>query len=286
MTSLADHRSGGRRHEAGGSRLVSIVIPALNEAGNIPTVLAAVPHGELARAGWRVEIIVVDNGSADGTAAIARAHGAEVIVQPVRGYGNAYKVGIANSQGEVIVTGDADNTYPFHDLARLLATFENEEIDFMSTDRLHRLNKATMKRSHFAGNYGLSFVSRVMFRSPFRDSQSGMWLFRRHVWDAIDVRSGGMAFSQEIKHEAFFRKFRCLEVPIDYGMRGGEVKLNALRDGLRNAAQIIHHRSRLTRPSAKRPRVIVLPPAHANQVHLPAVSRPATSVLGQDPDSL
>ena len=101
-----------------------------------------------------------------------------------------------------------------------------------------------MKPSHFVGNFGLSLISRLAFDSPFRDSQSGMWVFRRSVWDAIDVRSGGMAFSQEIKHEAYVKRFRCAEEPIDYGARGGEVKLNALRDGAKNAARFLIHRTR------------------------------------------
>jgi glycosyltransferase involved in cell wall biosynthesis len=233
----------------------------------------------------------VDNGSADGTAAIARLHGAEVIVQPIRGYGNAYKVGIANARGEVIATGDADNTYPFGDLPTLLTTFERENADFMSTDRLHLMNRTTMKPSHFLGNYGLSLISKLFFKSPFRDSQSGMWLFRRSVWDALDVRSGGMAFSQEIKHEAYFRRFRCIEVPIDYGQRGGEVKLNAARDGMKNAMQIVRHRTRLGRRHVK-PVAIVMPEAdrlrtahnHPHHLHIASVdatlTTSSTTVIG------
>ena len=120
MTNLAELEGTAAAARLQPLRLVSLIIPALDEAVNIPLVLGTVPHDELRRAGWSVEIIVVDNGSTDGTAAVARAHGAQVIVQPVRGYGNAYKVGIANSQGEVIATGDADLTYPFGDLPRLL----------------------------------------------------------------------------------------------------------------------------------------------------------------------
>jgi hypothetical protein len=76
-----------------------------------------------------------------------------------------------------------------------------------------------------------------------------MWIFRRHVWHHLAVRSGGMPFSQEIKNDAYARGFRCGEAPIEYRVRGGEVKLNALRDGLRNLTQLAAHRLRTTRVS-------------------------------------
>src|SRR5689334_890347 len=111
-------------------RRLSVVIPALNEELNIPATLAAVPIDRLRRAGWDVELLVVDNGSSDRTAAVAREHGARVLIQPVRGYGNAYKVGFANSTGDVIATGDADRTYPFEILPEVLALMERDDIDF------------------------------------------------------------------------------------------------------------------------------------------------------------
>ena len=143
-----------------------------------------------------------------------------------------------------------------------------------------------MKPSHFIGNHGLSFVAKLFFGSPFRDSQSGMWIFRRAVWEAIDVRSGGMAFSQEIKHEAHFKRFRCSEEPIEYGKRGGEVKLNALRDGVRNALQIVSHRLRVARgPLERRATVIVLPvqPSQegSDDGYLASGERATVTALGQ-----
>ncbi|MGW2856439.1 hypothetical protein ACWDAZ_32240 [Streptomyces sp. NPDC001215] len=84
----------------------------------------------------------------------------------------------------------------------------------------------------------------MLFRNGLRDSQSGMWVFRRHVWHGIDVRSTGMAFSQEIKNAATLAGYRTLEMPIEYRKRGGEVKLNALPDGMANLRQLLHHRFR------------------------------------------
>ncbi len=222
-------------------RVISVVIPALNEAENMVAVLGTIPHDELADAGWAAEVIVVDNGSADGTGDIAGAAGALVVVETRRGYGSAYRAGFAAATGEVIATGDADRTYPFGILHLLVAHLERNELDFLSTNRLHPDNRITMRFTHRVANRVLTTMSSLLIGSPFRDSQSGMWIFRRAILASFDIRSSGMAFSQEIKHEAHLKGFRCGEVDIDYYRRGGVVKLNAGRDGVTNVSQIIGH---------------------------------------------
>jgi glycosyltransferase involved in cell wall biosynthesis len=169
-----------------------------------------------------------------------------VIVQPVRGYGNAYKAGFANCTGDIIATGDADLTYPFEILPEALGRLDAEGLDFITTDRLGDLDRESMTTSHVWGNHALSFVTRTLFAVPFRDSQSGMWIFHRHVLRKLQLRSGGMAFSQELKIEAHRRGFRCAEMPISYYKRGGETKNRTLRDGVGNLSQLIASRMRVS----------------------------------------
>jgi glycosyltransferase involved in cell wall biosynthesis len=229
---------------------LSIVIPALNEAGNIKPVMDSIPTEHLSRLGWTTEIIVVDNGSTDRTGEIAESLGAKVVFQAERGYGNAYRAGLEAATGDVIATGDADCTYPFDKLPELIRLLDERDVEFLTTDRLHPTNRASMKGSHFIGNHVLSLVSRLLFRHAFRDSQSGMWVFRGYVWPRLDVRSTGMAFSQEIKNDAALAGFRVLEVPIEYRMRRGEVKLNAVLDGMANLLALFTHRFRRRARSA------------------------------------
>lgn len=254
-------------------RTVTVIIPALNEAENIRQVIASVPCDLLAERGWSCEVLVVDNGSEDETVALARAAGASVLVQPIRGYGNAYRAGFANATGDVIATGDADLTYPFDHLPQLLDLLLEQDLDFLTTDRLRYADAEAMKPSHLLGNRVLSQTSRALFGFPFRDSQSGMWIFWRRILDSLDVRSGGMSFSQEIKHEAAVRGFRCGEVPIEYRPRGGEVKLNATRDGIRNLGQLAVHRLRTTRTETS-PIILDLSEAYPAEP-LEVVSEPA-----------
>ena len=161
---------------------LSIVIPALNESENMPKVMSSIPVDQLGEQGWSTEVVVVDNASTDGTGEVAANLGAQVVYQPIRGYGNAYKAGFAAARGDVIATGDADCTYPFDALPQLLRTLVDGRIDFLSTNRLGIENREAMKPSHVFGNHVLTMTSRLLFRSPFRDSQSGMWVFRRDIW--------------------------------------------------------------------------------------------------------
>jgi glycosyltransferase involved in cell wall biosynthesis len=227
---------------------VSIVIPALNEEAGIGPVLKAIPINELNALNYEVEILVIDNGSTDKTPHIARSHGASVIVQPIRGYGNAYKAGFANATGDIIATGDADLTYPFEILPDILDRMKTDNIDFVTTDRLTNLNPGVMTKFHQFGNWVLSTLTKVLFKCPFHDSQSGMWIFKSQIWPLLDVRSSGMPFSQEIKLEAYAKGFKCVELPIEYRARAGKEKL-MLGDGPGNIFHLfkkrltIRHRS-------------------------------------------
>ena len=219
---------------------ITVVIPALNEEQAIGSVLQEIPISKLMNMGYETEVMVIDNGSKDKTGYIAKEYGATVIVQPVRGYGNAYKAGFANASGDIIATGDADLTYPFEDLPQFIEKMEEENLDFITTNRLKYVNPEVMTPSHIFGNKLLTTMTKVLFGSPFVDSQSGMWIFRREIWDELDVRSSGMSFSQELKIEAYSRGFKCAEIPIKYRMRAGETKLNTFRDGTKVMCQIFH----------------------------------------------
>jgi len=223
-------------------KTLSIVIPALNEEEGIGPVLKEIPIKELKAMGYNVEVLVIDNGSHDNTPHIARSHGARVIHMPLRGYGNAYKAGFANANGHIIATGDADLTYPFTILPAAIKKMEKENLDFINTDRLSTLQKEVMEGSHVFGNWLLSFGTKVLFRWPYKDSQSGMWIFKRQIWPHLKVRSSGMPFSQELKIEAHIRGFKCAEMPIDYRARAGEVKLNTISDGIGNLLHLFKKR--------------------------------------------
>jgi len=182
--------------------------------------------------GYEVEIMVIDNGSKDKTRYIANSHRAKVFVQPIKGYGNAYKAGFAN----------ADLTYPFCDLPKIIKKMEDENLDFITTDRLTNLQPGVMNRTHYFGNLLLQLMAKILFGLPCKDSQSGMWIFKRSILSKLNIKSSGMPFSQELKIEAYKKGFKCAEVPIIYRARVGEVKLSTLKDGLGNMLHLMTKR--------------------------------------------
>ena len=238
----SNRRKSDRRTETSYFKKITIVIPALNEEQAIGPVIKEVPLNELRKMGYAVEIMVIDNGSTDKTRYIANNHGAKVIVQPIKGYGNAYKAGFANATGDIIATGDADLTYPFGDLPKIIKKMEDENLDFITTDRLTNIQPGAMSRTHYYGNILLQFMTKTLFGLPCKDSQSGMWIFKSSIWSKLNVKSSGMPFSQELKVEAYRNGFRCAEVPIIYRARVGEVKLSTLKDGLGNIFHLIKKR--------------------------------------------
>jgi len=239
---------------------ISIVIPALNEEDGIGRVVDEIPVAKLKKMGYEVEILVIDNDSDDKTRHIAREHGATVIIQPIRGYGNAYKAGFANATGDIIATGDADLTYPFEVLPKILKKMERDDLDFVNTNRLKYINTKVMSPSHIFGNAVLTVLTKILFRVPFIDSQSGMWVFKRSIWKKLKVHSSGMPFSQELKIEAYFRGFKCGEIPIIYRTRAGKEKLNTIGDGIGNITHLFVKRTQLiiNQPHTKPHKVILL----------------------------
>jgi dolichol-phosphate hexosyltransferase len=179
------------------------------------------------------EIIVVDTNSKDRTREIAQKKGARVVEEPRRGYGRAYKTGFEKASGEIIATLDADCTYPAEDIPQLSDRLLAEDLDFITTNRMARMEEGAMSTMHRFGNWVLNLTTKVLFRVSFKDSQSGMWIFRREAYSKLDVQADGMPFSEEIKIEAF-RKLRTIELPITYKRRVGEVKLSSWKDGWKN----------------------------------------------------
>ena len=217
---------------------VSVIIPTMNEEKGIGLVIDDVKKALASRPH---EIIVVDTDSKDRTRDIAAQRGAVVVDEPRRGYGRAYKTGFEKATGEFIATLDADMTYPASDIPGLLDMLESKGLDFITTNRFARMEKGAMGAKHRLGNWVLSLTTRVLFRVRLKDSQSGMWVFRRSILGGLELRSDAMSLSEELKIEAF-RKVKAAEVPITYKVRVGDVKLSSWNDGFGNLKYLFKKR--------------------------------------------
>jgi dolichol-phosphate hexosyltransferase len=218
------------------NRRVTVVIPCLNEKEGIGKVLRELPP-------FVDEVVVVDNGSTDGTANVASELGAHVVTELHRGYGRAYKSGFSRATGDIIVTLDGDHSYPVDALSYLLEAFMHSGVGFLSASRLPLLNSGAMSPKHKIGNRILSLAMSLLFLRWVHDSQSGMWIFRRDVLGKMKLTSDGMAFSEEIKIEAIKNpQIGFREIFISYSQRLGEKKLRPWRDGVQNLMFLLRKR--------------------------------------------
>ena len=215
---------------------ITVIIPCLNEEQGIDKVLSRMPA-------FVDQVIVVDNGSTDRTVEVAKGRGAEVIQEEVRGYGRAYKRGFSCATGDVIVTLDGDHSYPPDAISYLLEAFRHLEVDFLNASRFPVRDRRAMSLKHWFGNLVLSLAMSVLYFRWVRDSQSGMWVFRRSILSDMRLVSDGMAFSEEIKIEALKNpRVRFEEISIQYSSRLGEIKLNPWRDGMHNLWWLLRKR--------------------------------------------
>jgi glycosyltransferase involved in cell wall biosynthesis len=208
---------------------ISVVIPCHNEEDGIRSVIEQMPAGIVD------EVLVVDNASTDRTAEVAKSLGARVVYEGRKGYGRAYKTGFAAARGDIIVTMDGDGTYPPDSIPLVLYVLIEEKVDFITARRWYSRSGEVKSPIRLLGNAILSGTMMALFFKFIVDSQSGMWVFRREVLNKIAPRSDSMALSEELKILAFTHPdLRCLELPIYYGERIGQSKLNVWRDGFGN----------------------------------------------------
>jgi glycosyltransferase involved in cell wall biosynthesis len=214
---------------------VSVVLPCLNEAGSVEAVVRTAAKA-LQDAGIAGEVIVVDNGSTDGSAEIASRAGAKVVAAPVSGYGNAYHVGMAAATAPILVMADADGTYPMESIPDLVAPIRGGNADMVVGNRLHSgLAKSAMPWAHrYIGNPILTGLLNRMFGVKITDAHSGMRAITRTAYASLNLSTTGMEYASEMIVNAARLKLRVAEVPIEYGQRVGQSKLQTWPDGWRH----------------------------------------------------
>ena len=219
---------------SGGTPEVSVIMPCLNEAATVGRCVTKAREA-LARAGLSGEVVVADNGSADGSPALAQAAGARVVAAPVRGYGAAYLAGLEAAHGAYLVLGDADDTYDFGVVPEFVAALKAGN-DVVLGSRFHgRILPGAMPWLHrYVGNPILSGILSVFFGRRVSDAHCGLRAMTRDASDRMRLRSSGMEFASEMVALALRHELKVAEIPITYYPRGGESKLRSFRDGWRH----------------------------------------------------
>ncbi len=215
---------------------LTVVMPCLNEAETlavcIDKALAALRENGIAG-----EVVVADNGSIDGSQAIAQEHGARLVPVPVRGYGAALNAGITAALGRYVVMADADDSYEFAHLPRFLAKLRESNDLVMGNRFAGGIGPGAMPFLHrYLGNPVLSFIGRALFHAPIGDFHCGMRGFSRSGYDALGLRTTGMEFASEMVVKASLLGQQIAEVPttLKKDGRSRPPHLKTWRDGWRH----------------------------------------------------
>jgi glycosyltransferase involved in cell wall biosynthesis len=215
---------------------LTILMPCLDEAA---TIVRCVEKARRFIEGAAIagEVLIVDNGSTDGSAAMAEAAGARVIHAPERGYGAALRAGIAAAHGKYVIMGDADDSYDF---SRLEAFVEKLRAGFplvMGNRFKDGIRPGAMPLLHrYLGNPVLSFVGRLFFHAGVADFHCGLRGFDRERILSLGLRTPGMEFASEMVVKAALAGWRIAEVPTTLSPdgRGRPSHLRSWRDGWRH----------------------------------------------------
>ncbi len=209
--------------------MISVVIPTLNEAGNIRETVTAI-HKEVE---YPKEIIIVDGNSTDGTKEIVRElKFCKLIVEPRRGYGLALKTGFKHAKGDVIVMVDGDGTYEVEHINLLLETLLKNNAELCQATRMYDLRKA-MGFTNFVANKIITFCFDFFYSQFLSDTQSGFRAISRSALEKVELLEDDMAFATEMLVEFAKKEFKMVEVPSSYRTRKyGNPKMRRIKSGI------------------------------------------------------
>jgi glycosyltransferase involved in cell wall biosynthesis len=219
---------------------VSIVMPCLNEAQSLPHCVANAREaleGIAERYGLHGEIVVADNGSTDGSQALAARLGARVIDVTARGYGAALISGFDGAYGRFLVMGDADGSYDFTDAVPMIGRLIDGADLCMGSRFKGGIRPGAMPwKNRYLGNPTLTGILNLFFRAGIDDAHCGLRAIRREAYAALGLQSSGMEFASEMVIKAALQKMRIDEVPatLSPDLRDRAPHLRPWRDGWRH----------------------------------------------------
>ena len=234
MAMMGEEKSGAV--SGGGVPELTILMPCLNEVETLASCIGKA-RGFLARTGIVGEVLVADNGSTDGSAAMAASLGARVVSVAARGYGSAVRGGIAAAKGRYIIMGDADDSYDFSRLDPFVEKLR-QGCDLVMGNRFAGgIAPGAMPLLHrYLGNPVLSGIGRLFFHCPIGDFHCGLRGFSREAIEALDLATTGMEFASEMVVKACLQGLSVAEVPVTLAPdgRGRPPHLRSWRDGWRH----------------------------------------------------
>lgn len=225
-----------RRDAVAPSVELSVVMPCLDEERTVGRCVEKAVR-TMRSLGIEGEVIVSDNGSTDGSVQAAERAGARVVHQPLKGYGNALRLGFAEARGRFIIMGDCDESYDFTDLQRFVERLRGGADVVMGNRLKGEIKPGAMPWLHrWIGNPGLSGFLNLLFRTGVGDTHCGMRGFRRDALRQLHLHMPGMEFASELVIKSALARHRIDEIPITLWPDGRDRRphLRSFRDGWRH----------------------------------------------------
>lgn len=215
---------------------VSVIMPCLNEEMSVGICIDKCFQA-FEKHKINGEVIVVDNGSTDGSKEIIKKSKARLVEEKTKGYGSAYLRGFLEAKGKYIVIGDSDDTYDFLAINEFIKPLR-EGYDFVIGKRIlnnmKNENGAMPWLHRYVGNPVLSGILRLFFGIDVSDAHCGMRSLTKDTYEKMKLKSLGMEFASEMVMKIKKLKLKFKEIPIEYRLRIGESKLRTFRDGWRH----------------------------------------------------
>lgn len=221
---------------------VSIILPALNEAETVGLIIDEIPKEWLEESGYKVRVVVVDNGSSDDTARIAKERGAELIVEPRRGKGRAMMTGFKACNTDFIFMIDADYTYPATYIPVMLDLLQDGSHVVIGSRLKGKIEKGAMSRLNIIGNHLLTLMANILYQCKTSDLCTGLWGFRGEILKGLKLSADGFDLEAELFIQLARGRHSITQVPITYRRRPTKQKLQSLRDGFRIGRKLIRDR--------------------------------------------
>lgn len=215
---------------------LTILMPCLNEAETLAQCIRKA-RGWIERSGVDAEVLIADNGSTDGSQALAVANGARVVDVPAKGYGSALYHGSMCAKGEYIIMGDSDDSYDFSKLDAFMEKLDQGYDLVMGNRFMGGIAPGAMPwKNRFIGNPVLTAIGRMLFSCPAKDFHCGLRGFRKDAFLRMDLRTTGMEFASEMVIKANLFKMKIAEVPTTLSKDGRSrpPHLRPWRDGWRH----------------------------------------------------